>query len=467
MTETRSAPPPADPSRRWHTTAFRWLSVYALMFALSVMALMGFIGWLVTTTMEGDTDVVMQWQLFYFDSVADEKLADAIERRIDLGQMHANFYGLFTADGRHIAGDILAVPRGLPPDRTGHTFDRTLTLVPGEPVPVVRAMAELRRNDQELVLARDLTHVLRIRQTMIHALVGAGVYCLSIGIASGFLLSLRQMRRVRAIRRVTLKIAQGDLNQRLPVGDRDELDMLAQLVNHMLDEVERLMNEVKGASDGIAHDLRTPLAHIRTLLARIAERTGSLDDASIKGMVEQARTETDSLLDRFRAMLRISEIGALKRRAGFGTVDMCSLIGELCELYEPLAEQRSIQWIVHLDPVQPIQGDRALLFEACSNLLDNAIKFSPDGGMVHIQLTQAPFGPRLGITDNGPGIPVHEREAVLQRFYRSDHTRHISGSGLGLGIVTAVMRVHDFVLRISGEFPGTTMTVECWPHTLQ
>jgi signal transduction histidine kinase len=328
-------------------------------------------------------------------------------------------------------------------------------------------MIEPRRSGEQLVIARDLTRVLRIRQTMIKALVGGGLYCLFVGIASGFLLCLRQTRRVREIRRVTLQIAQGDLNQRLPVSGRDELDMLAQLVNHMLEEVERLMTEVKSACDGIAHDLRTPLAHVRMLLGRAAERTRNMEDKSVAGMLDQARVETDALLDRFRAMLRISEIGTLKRRGGFSTVQLESLVKELCELYEPLAEDRSIRWLVHLETVQEIQGDRALLFEAFSNLLDNAIKFAPAGGVVRVELTPTARGSQLVISDNGPGIPRGERKAVLQRFYRGEQTRHVAGSGLGLGIVDAIVRLHDFVLRIGSAHPGTTMTVECWPHTLQ
>jgi signal transduction histidine kinase len=321
------------------------------------------------------------------------------------------------------------------------------------------------------VVARDLTHVLHVRETTINALVGGGLFCLLVSIASGLLLNLRQMRRVRDIRNVTLRIAEGDLNRRLPIGGRDELDMLAHLVNHMLEEIERLMTEVKSACDGIAHDLRTPAAHIRTLLANVAERMHVIQDDGVAQMLDRARVEADMLLDRFGAMLRISEIGALKRRGGFSSVDLTTLVNELSELYEPLAEDRGISWAVVVEQVPTVHGDRALLFEAFSNLLDNAIKFAPDNGAVRIELTDHPQGAVLVISDNGPGIPEREREAVLQRFYRADQTRHLAGSGLGLSIVSAVMRLHDFALRAgangTGTTPGTTMTVECWPHALE
>jgi len=459
-------PAQAALGRRWHSTTFRLLSIYAVIFSFSVMLLLGFIGWAVTGDMERETDVVMDWQLIYFDSLPDSGLADAIHRRIEHERMHTNYYGLFASDGRLLAGDVLAYPATLPTNRTGKTLDLTLAVGRNDQAPVVRAMAERRKDGSTLVIARDLTHILRIRETIINALVGGGVFCLLAGVAGGLALSVRQMRRLKAIRRVTQRIAQGDLAQRLPIGGRDEVDMLAHLVNHMLAEVERLMNEVKGACDGIAHDLRTPLAHVRTLLAYAAERTETLDDAALAKLVERARTETDALLDRFRAMLRISEIGTLQRRGGFGEMQLETLLEEVGELYEPLAESRSIRISVHVQPVGPIYGDRALLFEALSNLVDNAIKFTAEGGVVGIELRQTAAGPQVDIIDNGPGIAAGERDAVLQRFYRGESTRHLAGSGLGLSIVSAVIRVHDFTMKIGDAQPGTRISIECWSRTL-
>jgi signal transduction histidine kinase len=327
-------------------------------------------------------------------------------------------------------------------------------------------MAQRRKNGDILLVANDLTHIFRIREAILNALVGGGLFCLAAGVVVGLAFGMRQMRRVRAIRRATLQIAQGNLEQRLPIGGRDELDMLSHLVNHMLDEVERLMTEVKSACDGIAHDLRTPLAHVRTLLVHIAERADAHHDEPLSDMLVRARADTDKLLERFRAMLRISEIGALQRRGGFAEVQLQMLVAEVGELYEPLAEEKSIRLTVQVEPVGAIHADRALLFETFSNLIDNAIKFTPTGGTVRLQLTHTPSGPRIDIVDNGPGISSGERQAVLQRFYRSEQMRHIAGSGLGLSIVSAVLRVHDFSMKIGNAEPGTRVTIECWSRTL-
>jgi signal transduction histidine kinase len=236
--------------------------------------------------------------------------------------------------------------------------------------------------------------------------------------------------------------------------------MLAHLVNRMLDQIENLMGEVKGACDGIAHDLRTPLAHMRIRLASVVANQGEQGagiDARERVLVREALADVDMLLQRFHAILRMSEIGA-RRRDGFGTVDLARLVRSVAELYEPLAEDRGIGWRTAIDDVMPLHGDSDLLFEAVGNLLDNAVKYSPPGGAVRIALRAGTAGPILSISDDGPGIPIHEREKVLNRFYRGERTCHIPGTGLGLCLVAAILELHELSLRIE-EGPGGIGTV--------
>ncbi|HLX01275.1 MAG TPA: methyl-accepting chemotaxis protein, partial [Trinickia sp.] len=241
------------------------------------MLLLGFIGWTVTGDMERETDVVMDWQLIYFDSLPDNQINEAIHRRLERERMHSNYYGLFAPDGSHLAGDVVALPPGVPATREGVTLNHTLPIEGNSEAPVVRAMAQKRKDGNTLVIARDLTHILRIRETIINALIAGGLLCLAAGVAGGLALSLRQMQRAKEIRRVTQRIAQGDLGQRLPVGGRDELDMLAHIVNRMLDRIEHLLGEVKGVSDAIAHDLRTPLTRLRAQLYRVQQQGEAQD----------------------------------------------------------------------------------------------------------------------------------------------------------------------------------------------
>lgn len=447
------------------------LSLYAVTFSLSVLLLVGFIGWAVTAEMQRKTDDVLAWEFLYFDALTSDDVRHAIQSRLDHehtramyghGREHINYYGLFGPDGGYIAGDIAAMPADLTAGDDGGTLDRTLSVMWGDRAPVVRAMAHKMKDGRVLVIARSLTDILQFRETVVRSLAIGGLVCLFAGVAGGYLLSLRLCRRLKRIRRVTTRIARGDLGQRLPVGGRDELDMLAHLVNHMLDEVERLMNEVKITCDSIAHDLRTPLVHVRGVLMRMGERADALGDDVLSRFVSQACTETDALLSRFQAMLRISEIGALQRHGGFAHVQLDAIMTDVGELYEPLAEHRSIRFEIERAPVEPIYGDRALLFEMFVNLLDNAIKFTPDGGTVRIELKRTPAGPRVDIVDSGIGIAPDERDAILKRFYRADNARHIAGSGLGLSIVSAIGRLHNFSIGIEDARPGTRVMVKCW-----
>ncbi|ALP68520.1 sensor histidine kinase [Paraburkholderia caribensis] len=457
---------PGGDATRWHVTAFRWLCVYSVIFALSILMLSGFVGWSMTKRIEFGDDSLIHWERMYFHGIPNAGISAAIQARIAGDGTHANYYGLFAPNGVRIAGNIAALPVGLPPDTVKRTLRAALVVDGVGREPVVRAMALRRSNGSTLVIARDLTEQLSIRKAIVDALMGGGLAYLSGSFAVGLLLSWRQLRRVRAMRHATRAISNGDLERRLPTGGGDELDMLAHLVNQMLGRIVRLMGDVKSACDGIAHDLRTPLARVQLLLATASRRTDASGDRETARILDAARQETEQLLVRFQAILRISEIGARRRKA-FGPVDMAALVRDLCELYEPLAEDRGVGWLIDVNEVPCFEGDRALLFEAIGNLLDNAVKFTPPGGTVRVGLTNGREGALLSIADDGPGIAESERELVLECFYRAKNSKGVSGSGVGLSIVVAVLDLHGFALRIAQNerSTGTLMRVECWAAT--
>jgi len=267
------------------------------------------------------------------------------------------------------------------------------------------------------------------------------------------------------VQQASLPILDGDLSARLPTSNRrDEIDMLAGIANGMMDEVERLLWAVKSVGDNVAHDLRTPLTRLRALLYRVRQEAG-VDDAH-RAMLEQALSETDALLSRFKAIQRISEIDRRERRAGFAPVRLQALVEEIGDLYGPVAEEQGLNLVIDAGRAGESLADRELLFEALSNLVGNALKFTPPGGDVRLTLTARPEGPRLEISDNGPGVPENERDAVLQRFYRGHVERDIPGSGLGLSIVAAVARLHDFRLVLGDAEPGLKVTLDCWPAAM-
>jgi signal transduction histidine kinase len=230
--------------------------------------------------------------------------------------------------------------------------------------------------------------------------------------------------------------------------------MLSALVNQMMEEVERLLENVKSVGDNVAHDLRTPLNTLRMHLHRTLEQWGEASAEKQQTRLEKALAATDALLRRFRALQRIAEIDSQARRAGMSLFAPGELLSEMFEDYEAVAQEAGITLTLHLAPVPTLLGDREMLAEALMNLLDNALKFTPSGGEVELRLSCSGEGMQIVVQDTGPGILEHERNNVLQRFCRGEQGQGVEGGGLGLAIVAAVARTHRFELRLEDAGPG-------------
>jgi signal transduction histidine kinase len=242
----------------------------------------------------------------------------------------------------------------------------------------------------------------------------------------------------------------------MPVAGRhDELDQFAVTVNLMLDEVAHVVAQVKSATDAIAHDLRTPLTRVRATLHRMRQETQLPEAARL--VTERAIEDLDAVVDRFAALLRIAELEASGRRAGMGTVAPATLLTEIADLYDPLAEERGVTFTVDIRDVPEIMADAELLFEAVGNVLDNAIKFGR--ARVTLRLVEAEGVPQIEVIDDGPGIPPDEREAVLRRFHRASGAAGVEGTGLGLAVVSAILHLHGFALTFDDAGPGLIVRI--------
>jgi signal transduction histidine kinase len=265
------------------------------------------------------------------------------------------------------------------------------------------------------------------------------------------LLSLRPLRRVADLQKAARKISLGHFDVRMPIiGHHDELDQFATTVNAMVEEVGRVVAQVKGVTDAIAHDMRTPLTRLRARLDEAARSTGA--PPAFSALASQGREELDVVLARFAALLRISEIETGARRSGFRAVDLAVLLRASHQLYVPLAEDQGIRLDHRTAGLTMIGADEQLLFEAISNLIDNAVKFARS--TVVIALHEEAERIEIEVRDDGPGIPIDEREAVLRRFHRGSNAADLPGSGLGLSIVAAIAHLHGATLRLDDAHPG-------------
>jgi PAS domain S-box-containing protein len=223
-------------------------------------------------------------------------------------------------------------------------------------------------------------------------------------------------------------------------------------------QLEEALQEAKVVGDNIAHDLRTPLTRVRIRLERGREHASTLEE--FRAVADQAIAGLDQLLTTITALLRITEIEHSRRRERFGEVQLAPLICEVGDLYGPIAEDKGVTLWAEAPDGATVQGDRDLLFEAVVNLVDNAVKFTPEGGRVELVLLCKEGETVIRVIDTGPGIPEIEREAVTKRFYRSDKSRNTKGLGLGLSMVAAIIKLHDFRFRISAG-PGCTAEIAC------
>jgi signal transduction histidine kinase len=448
------------------TTTFRWAVCSALAFAAAVLLLFGLTyqrtaGYL---TRQVDTALVSEAASFVSEPASD--LLRRIQWRMKSDPRHFNVTGLFDRDGRLLAGNISGIPAGLPPPGSAARLSVSRILADGShEARTVRVVDEQLPDGRLLILGRDVDAVNELTEIVTQALLLGAVPMGILAIAAGALLSIGTRRRIEAVHRAARTIMQGHLTERLPLrGTNDDFDRLATIVNGMLAEIERLMHEAKGVGDDIAHDLRTPLTRLRGRLERAHD---SADDiGELKAALGAAINELDQTLSTIEALLRIAEIENGRRTAGFKSVEIAQIAAEVNELYEPAAEDRGIALRVHFTDSRRVEGDRDLLFEAITNVVDNAVKFTPRGGSIAISVLPGGPGPILRIDDTGAGIPSAERTNVLRRFYRLDRSRHQPGTGLGLSLVAAIARLHGFRFLIEGaEGGGCSIILECWSHS--
>ncbi len=440
----------------WRTTTFRLTVIYGAVFALAVIVLLGLIYLSTAGYLTVQMDQIVRSEADALKAASVEDLPNQIRRNIQADARHVEYYGLFSKSGEWITGNVRVLPTDIPVDGRPHAISGPHLRLGA------RAMAEELPWGEILFVGYDAKTLSGLRDIIIASLLWAGGAIIVLGLAFGALLSLGPLRRLRAVQSASLLVMQGDLGARLPTtGRRDEIDLLAGIANAMMDEVERLLGEVKSVGDNVAHDLRTPLTRLRAGLYRVQQ--DHKGEPEHQAMLDRALLDTDALLARFKALQRIAEIDRLARQAGFTQVRLADLVKQVAELYTPMAEDRAIVLKTDIASGEEISADRELLFEALVNLVGNAVKFSPDGGGVVLRLASSAEGPRLEILDSGPGVPEDERDAVMERFYRSRGTQETPGSGLGLSIVAAVARLHGYRLTLSDANPGLKVTLECWP----
>ena len=445
------------------TTTFRLTLVYLVVFALFSIFLLVFFAlntrWLVTEQITGIVNAEIADLNEQYEQGGLRRLVLAVDLRSR--RPGSNLYLVTAPNGSGLAGNVASLEPGTL-DRIGWeetTYRRLAETEAAEHKALVQ-VTEL-SGGFRLLVGRDLEE----RERIYSIVAGAGRWSVAImivlGLFGGLYMSRRVLRRVDAMSDTARTIMAGDLAGRLQVvGTGDELDRLADNVNAMLDRIETLLRGFKEVSDNVAHDLKTPLTRLRNRCE--AALRNATSEPEYRAALESTIEESDGLIRTFDALLMIARAESGEAGDRTSEFDAAEIARDVCELYEPLAEEKGLAFEVSAAAPAPIRGHRELVSQALANLLDNAIKYSTpaaDGPLAKgagILVMAGVEGETvvLKVCDRGPGIPVADRARVVERFVRLEQSRSAPGSGLGLSLVAAVARLHGGELRLEDNAPG-------------
>jgi signal transduction histidine kinase len=357
---------------------------------------------------------------------------------------------LADASLHRIAGNLTQWPEMVPPPAGMYTVTLDLSGKPTQSVVVRTALP----GGYNLLVGRDVARFAPLARHFWTGLAGALVVLSIAGVLGGVLIRRAILARIHSIRQTVLAIVQGDLSHRLPSrSGGDELETLSHTINGMLDQIEQLINGIRDVSNSIAHDLRTPLAELRSRLEELS-LTRPTDEETF-AEIDGAVADVDRVIRIFNALLRLAEIDTGMRRSGFVQVSANELAAEVVEFYSPAAEVKEVSLSFASNGAVLVSGDPTLLAQAVGNLIDNALKYAGVQGSVKVEVQYRPDGAvEICVADDGPGIPDTEKPKVAQRFYRGDASRGTPGVGLGLSLVQAVAKLHGGALELTDNFPG-------------
>jgi signal transduction histidine kinase len=444
------------------TQAFRIVGIYLAIFAVSTIALVGFVYWNTSLVLTRETDETIEAEITgleeQYSSLGLPGVTDAIIGRSV--RREQGIYLLANSNRQVLAGNLDGWPQVSNANGGFIEFRYERRIGPATTeLRSARGRIIVLAQGFYLLVARDVEERRVLENLFKTALLWGAGLMIVLGLLGGLLISHNFLKRLDVINRTSRQIMGGDLTRRVPVTRAgDEFDDLSIHLNRMLDRIERLLHGMREVSDNVAHDLRSPLNRLRNRLELAAMRQPP--DTETARDFDAAVQETDRLIGTFNALLLIAEAEAGSVRETMHDFSLSDVIEGVGELYGPLAEEKQLRFVVKkASETGLIRGNQNLISQALANLVDNAIKYTPAGGTVVVSLESQPDGPTLVVADDGPGIPAQDRARVTERFVRLETSRNSPGTGLGLSLVAAVARMHEAELTFDDNHPGLRATL--------
>jgi len=453
-----------DQRRLFRTSAFQMTLIYATLFTLLTAATLGFIYWSTRGQIESQVDARLRLETEYllnlYSTGAMPDFLEAIQRSNQI-DTYGRFVDLDTSQTENNAVEQSAeeLPIRLKSLRSFTTTNLgdVKELEPGSSRAFnpVRVSETRLPNGSILRVSHEISDEEALLDHTFTLVLGATAITLLFSLIGGIWIGIGMLRRIDSVSRTASEIMSGDLSQRLLVTSRDdEFDEVAKKLNQMLNRIEDLMVSMQQVTNNVAHDLRSPLTRLRNRLevTLLEER----DPQNYRQVMDEVIGDADSLIHTFNAMLSIARLEAGIDSAQWEETRIGDLAGELSELYEAVAEEEeeALTFVADIRSNPVYHCNNRLIGQAVTNLLDNAIKYSPQPAHVHLAVEGDDDAFTIIVSDSGPGIPEHERERVFERFVRLENERNSPGNGLGLSLVKAVLRLHNARLTLEDNNPG-------------
>jgi signal transduction histidine kinase len=442
--------------RRFINESSQLAALLTGLFAVSALLLTGTAYWIADRAMRAELhDVIDAEAGAVLSGYHSEGRSEAIEvvQQLSAVPQLSGRYLLQGADGRKLAGNLppMAAQAGL--------FE--VNVAPAarpRAGQVVLGQGRFLPDGSYLFVGEDTQRFAAMRGRILGAFAWIIAATVLLAIAGGAMLSAGFLRRIDAITRTCRAVVAGRFGDRIPVGpSQTQLDRLSATINDMLDQIGQLMESLRQMSSDIAHDLRTPLTRLRQRLESLRGKSATLAD--YERVIERALNDCDAILAVFSALLRISQIESGSQRANFARVALPQLLQQVAELYAPVAEDSQQMLRADLCDALDVHADATLLMQMFSNLVENAIRHAGHGATIRIECRAAGEGALVRVMDSGPGIPSNERARVFDRLYRLERSRNTPGYGLGLPLVAAIAKLHQYTIELSDADPGLCVTI--------
>ncbi len=436
----------------FNARAFRLALAFSLAISIATAAAFAFIYLQVSSADVERVGAVLVDEAAKSEGDSEAQLRQALQLRLTRDIRRLDFVALIDPKGALVFGNVPGVP-AIPIDGRAHVVeDQLLPDSSGNREPAIFVARRL-ADGGVLLLGRSLREAYDLQETVLRALAIALLPTILLILAIGAIFARRASQRFERIHDAIVRIMNGELDSRLPVTNEDrDIDKVARAVNLMLDEIARLLEQLKSVGDNIAHDLRTPLAVARAKIERALDNDTGIEQ--LREAMEAALAQIEKVSMTISAILRISAVEHGAGETQFRDIDLASVCAQVFDFYEPLAESKCVSMVVDADTPVPVRGDEDLMREAVSNLVDNAIKFTPAGGKVRIEARTANGRPLVLVSDTGLGVPPQERARIFDRFYRGEQSGKSPGHGLGLSIAETIANLHGFKLTVEDNNPG-------------